>query len=136
LFRVRLAIPGVTPIPGTRWQIRAAWRTGILQPSGEALGRAPCRASLRAAAVGRAAVFVRAWQAGDAIHPLGVDGHKKIQDIFVDAKLPRAARQAWPLVECRGQIAWLPGYRIAQAWALRQPQEQALHLILEELPPN
>jgi tRNA(Ile)-lysidine synthetase-like protein len=38
---------------------------------------------------------VRGWEQGDRVHPLGMQGHsKKLQDIFVDKKIPRAERQA------------------------------------------
>ena len=40
-------------------------------------------------------------------------GHKKIQDVFVDAKLPRDLRQVFPVIvlEIKTQeIAWVPGH--------------------------
>jgi tRNA(Ile)-lysidine synthase len=43
-------------------------------------------------------IWVRGWRAGDRLSPLGLAGHrKKIQDVFVDAKIPREKRAAWPL---------------------------------------
>ena len=58
-------------------------------------------------------LIVRSVRPGDRISPLGMAGHKKIQDIFVDAKLPRHLRQAFPLIvlEIKTQeIAWVPGH--------------------------
>src|SRR6266508_2715102 len=37
---------------------------------------------------------VRAWRAGDRL----AGRSKKIQDVFVDAKIPRSQRESWPLV--------------------------------------
>ena len=37
---------------------------------------------------------VRAWRAGDRL----AGRRKKIQDVFVDAKIPRSDRETWPLV--------------------------------------
>ncbi|MCY0907304.1 MAG: tRNA lysidine(34) synthetase TilS [Sulfobacillus thermotolerans] len=45
------------------------------------------------------ALKVRAWRPGDRIEPLGMAGHhKKLQDIFVDAKLPWSQRRLWPVI--------------------------------------
>ena len=58
-------------------------------------------------------LIVRSVWPGDRILPLGMAGHKKIQDVFVDAKLPRHVRQVFPLVvlEIKTQeIAWVPGH--------------------------
>jgi tRNA(Ile)-lysidine synthase len=48
---------------------------------------------------------VRAWRAGDRLA-----GHsKKIQDVFVDAKIPRSARESWPLVVRGDEVVAVPG---------------------------
>ena len=39
-------------------------------------------------------LVVRGWRAGDRL----AGRRKKIQDVFVDAKVPRSEREAWPLV--------------------------------------
>lgn len=47
-------------------------------------------------------LHIRSWNFGDRVRPLGLGGHsKKIQDLFVDAKIPRTARATWPLVVSR-----------------------------------
>lgn len=43
-------------------------------------------------------IGVRTWQAGDKMRPLGLKGHKKVQDIFVDKKISREARSLWPIL--------------------------------------
>jgi tRNA(Ile)-lysidine synthase len=48
---------------------------------------------------------VRAWRAGDRLAGHG----KKIQDVFVDAKIPRSDREAWPLVVRGDQVVAVPG---------------------------
>ena len=53
---------------------------------------------------------------GDRFQPLGMAGEKKIQDFFVDARVPREWRDRVPLLVCGGRIAWVVGYRIAE-WA-------------------
>jgi tRNA(Ile)-lysidine synthase len=59
-----------------------------------------------------------------------MEGTKKLQDIFTDAKVPRDQRDRIPVVECRGQIVWLPGYRVARGWEVPNPQSGTLRLIL------
>jgi tRNA(Ile)-lysidine synthase len=59
---------------------------------------------------------IRARQAGDRFQPIGMSGRKKLQDFFVDAKVPRPWRNRIPLVVGKEGIAWVVGYRIAQ-WA-------------------
>ena len=48
---------------------------------------------------------VRAWRAGDRLAGQG----KKIQDVFVDAKIPRSDRESWPLVVRGDEVVAVPG---------------------------
>jgi tRNA(Ile)-lysidine synthetase-like protein len=48
---------------------------------------------------------VRAWRAGDRL----AGRRKKIQDVFVDAKIPRSARESWPLVVRGDEVVAVPG---------------------------
>ena len=59
--------------------------------------------------------------------PYGLSGTRKLQDIFIDAKLPEAERDAYPVVVCGDEIVWLPGYRIAAPYAVRDG-DQCLRL--------
>ncbi len=54
-------------------------------------------------------LLVRHRQPGDRIYPVGMAGSKKLQDIFVDKKVPRSMRDIWPVVvNSRNEIVWLP----------------------------
>ena len=48
---------------------------------------------------------VRGWRPGDRL----AGRRKKIQDVFVDAKIPRSEREAWPLVARGDEIVAVPG---------------------------
>jgi tRNA(Ile)-lysidine synthetase-like protein len=48
---------------------------------------------------------VRAWRAGDRL----AGRTKKIQDVFVDAKIPRSQRETWPLVVRGNEVVAVPG---------------------------
>jgi tRNA(Ile)-lysidine synthase len=41
---------------------------------------------------------------------------KKVQDLFVDAKVPRAERDAWPLVVSGDEVVAVPGVAEAPGW--------------------
>jgi tRNA(Ile)-lysidine synthase len=48
---------------------------------------------------------VRSWRPGDRL----AGRKKKIQDVFVDAKIPRSDREAWPLVVRGREVVAVPG---------------------------
>jgi tRNA(Ile)-lysidine synthase len=48
---------------------------------------------------------VRSWRPGDRLS----GRQKKIQDVFVDAKIPRSEREAWPLVVRGDEVVAVPG---------------------------
>jgi tRNA(Ile)-lysidine synthase len=48
---------------------------------------------------------VRGWRAGDRL----VGRNKKVQDVFVDAKIPRSDREGWPLVVRGDDVVAVPG---------------------------
>jgi len=52
-----------------------------------------------------AGLKVRSWRPGDRL----AGRRKKIQDVFVDAKIPRSEREAWPLVVRGREVVAVPG---------------------------
>ena len=57
-------------------------------------------------------LIVRTWRPGDWFCPAGMKGHrKKLQDYFVDQKIPRTRRGEVPLVVAPAGIVWVVGYR-------------------------
>jgi tRNA(Ile)-lysidine synthase len=48
---------------------------------------------------------VRSWRPGDRL----AGRRKKVQDVFVDAKIPRSEREAWPLVVRGSEVVAVPG---------------------------
>jgi tRNA(Ile)-lysidine synthase len=53
----------------------------------------------------RKGLKVRGWRPGDRL----AGRTKKIQDVFVDAKIPRSEREAWPLVVRGNEVVAVPG---------------------------
>lgn len=62
---------------------------------------------------------LRGWRPGDRFRPLGMSGEKKLQDFFVDAKVPREQRGRVPLLLAGNRIAWVVGHRIAEDFRFR-----------------
>src|SRR5215211_584668 len=52
-----------------------------------------------------AGLKVRGWRAGDRL----AGRRRKVQDVFVDAKVPRSEREAWPLVVRGDEVVAVPG---------------------------
>lgn len=54
-------------------------------------------------------LYVRYRQPGDKVYPVGLNGSKKLQDVFVDAKVPRHLRTRWPIVvTASNEVVWVP----------------------------
>jgi tRNA(Ile)-lysidine synthase len=72
---------------------------------------------------------VRPRRPGDRYQPLGMEGKsQKVSDLMINAKLPRRARKAWPLV-CSGEdIIWIPGQPIAHRFRIQPGTRQVLYL--------
>ena len=101
------------------------WRVVYgLQPRGAQVRHGPFVASLDArGAAGD--LLVRSRRAGDRFHPLGMKTDKKLQDFFVDHKVPREWRDRVPLLVAGGRIAWVVGYRVAE-WARTTPDSRSV----------
>lgn len=57
-------------------------------------------------------LVVRTRRPGDRLYPVGMAGSKKLQDIFVDAKVPRRQRDRLPLIGSGDELLWLPPDRL------------------------
>jgi tRNA(Ile)-lysidine synthase len=60
-----------------------------------------------------AGLVVRGWRSGDRLagHP-----RRSLQDLFVDAKIPRSEREAWPLVVRGDDVVVVPGVAAAPGY--------------------
>ncbi len=71
---------------------------------------------------------VRSWRHGDRFEPLGQGGSRSLQDLFVDAKIPRSQRYRVPVVTSGEKIVWVAGLRLAQEFRVTSRSEQLLGL--------
>ncbi len=129
----RIEIPGVTLHSELGLRVTACWAPGVCMDRGRGPGCLPARASLGAEAVAGRSIALRCWRAGDRMRPWGMQGAKKLQDVFTDAKVPLERRARTPIFECDGEIVWVPGYRIARGWGVSDPAAAALQLRVESV---
>ena len=74
---------------------------------------------------------LRGRQEGERWQPLGMQGHsQKINDFFINEKIPEHVRERWPLVCSGDEIAWVAGLRPSEAFKVSQQTKRILHLRL------
>lgn len=121
--QVLLKIPGETVISSLKLQIKAAFSRR---------GRAPLPEDNNVACLDAGRVLLplvlRGVRAGDRFRPLGMKGSKKLQDFFVDEKVPRREREQAVVVESAGRIVWVVGYRIADDFKVIKETKRILVL--------
>jgi tRNA(Ile)-lysidine synthase len=69
----------------------------------------------------RSGLHVRGWRAGDRL----AERNLKVQDLFVDAKVPRSERDTWPLVVRGDDVVYVPGVAAAPGWEDAVEDERA-----------
>jgi len=111
-FTYTFQMPGHTFIPelGLTLEVRrsavapwmfegAPWRAGLALPDVPAL-------------------TVRNRRNGDRLRPLGAVGSRRLKDILIDARVPRAERDRLPLLCVGDEIAWVPGITVNERFRL------------------
>lgn len=126
-----LAIPGRTEI-GCRGLVVTA-----------ATAEAPEPARLRSGPGGWVAAFdadeagvdlsLRSWRPGDRLQPLGMEGRKKVSDLFIDARVPRLLRPEHPVLTRGEEILWVAGLRTAHPCRVSERTRRVLWLEIEHM---
>ncbi len=77
-------------------------------------------------------VILRHWQPGDRFRPLGLRGSAKLQDLFVNLKVPSAERRCrWLACRPDGQIFWVQGLRPSEDFKVSDSTRECLVWRLE-----
>lgn len=71
-------------------------------------------------------LVIRSRMPGDYFYPLGFGKKKKLQDYFVDAKVPRDVRDAVPLLVAGDEIVWVVGYRLDERYRIDKSTARVL----------
>ncbi|HIJ60761.1 MAG TPA: tRNA lysidine(34) synthetase TilS [Nitrospirae bacterium] len=78
-------------------------------------------------------LVIRARKAGDYFYPLGFGKRKKIQDFFVDEKIPRDERDVVPLLANEKDIIWIAGYRLDDRYKVDKDTKRVLKCLIRPL---
>ena len=122
-----IKIPGITNIPG--WCINSSFEK-TLNSDFANKDQTIVKLDKRLASN---PMWVRGWQNGDRMQPLGMLGTKKVQDIFVDHKIPRIRRQSLPVVYSNEGIIWVAGCGMSDWAKVTNRSGSALKLAATEL---
>jgi tRNA(Ile)-lysidine synthase len=138
-----LSIPGEVDIPGTPWRAKAEYLpSDIEQQVIEALQHGNWQDVWRLLPPSRYVVYINAQVAGsllrvrvrrpgDRMQPLGMRHEKKVQDILVDAHIPRGERDTLPLFFSDTHCLWLAGVCIDERAKLTSQTRRIVRLSIE-----
>ncbi|MCR4402558.1 MAG: tRNA lysidine(34) synthetase TilS [Firmicutes bacterium] len=135
-FERRLNVPGVTFIP----ELELVFEAEVLETGSGLDARGGV---LKPAASGRPEGFeerfdldelgtdlvVRTRRAGDRIVPFGMEGHKKLKELFIDEKVPRNIRDRVPVIVAGGEIIWVVGIRRSNIAKVGPSTRKTLRLV-------
>lgn len=79
---------------------------------------------------------VRNFRHGDRFQPLGMQGHKKVKDLFIEKKMPLSLRRTLPLLLAGGEILWIPCCGRSEVAKVRAETREVLRvsLVVENSP--
>ena len=133
-FLYQLQVPGRVSVPEAFCTISADTKGVPLGGELDALWQ-PGQRNEAVIDAGRLAgpLSVRNRRPGDTFRPLGLRGRKKLQDLFVDAKIDRFAREIAPvIIDAAGQIVWVAGHALAEEFKVTEATKDVV--ILKRLP--
>jgi tRNA(Ile)-lysidine synthase len=75
-------------------------------------------------------LVLRSWQIGDTYQPLGMQGQKKLSDLFIEHKMPRNQKiNTLVLQNGNGDIVWVAGMRIHERYKVHSNTKKVLILV-------
>jgi tRNA(Ile)-lysidine synthase len=121
-FRFPLSIPGEVTLDNQGWIISAGLAADPDAPEPDPLVVQAGNLALPLA--------VRSRMAGDRLRPAGMGGRgRKLQDLFVDRKIPREMRDSVPLVvDGHDRIVWVVGEPVAEDFRVTEPSQGVIFL--------
>jgi tRNA(Ile)-lysidine synthase len=110
----RLVVPGEVEIPELKVKIRAQLVSAGNNISGY-------NSALLNRAMLAPELTVRNWRPGDRFFPAHTRSPRKVKELLQPARLGHevspAERRAWPVIESAGEIVWMRGFSVPQAYA-------------------
>ena len=72
-------------------------------------------------------LIVRNFRNGDRYRPLGMLGHKKVKDLFIDEKIPLGIRAVLPMLTMADVVLWIPGYARSELGKVLPATQSVVH---------
>jgi tRNA(Ile)-lysidine synthase len=72
----------------------------------------------------------RNFQPGDRFVPMGMKGHKKVKNFFIDLKIPSEERALTPVLTSGEDIVWICGYRIDERFKVTSQTKKILKITI------
>ncbi len=122
------------PPPPSGYSLVVEPSTGYVRTPGE-IGVLPASCRLSRRFLAGKTLELRPWRPGDRIAPTGMGGkERKLQDVFVTAKVPSATRRVLPVLAIAesSMVLWVPGYRIAEAASVETASSPSWQFTLSE----
>jgi tRNA(Ile)-lysidine synthase len=104
-YSVAIAMDGITIVEASGFEFAASTIAAAHASMPDSLSVA----MFDAAKIADAGLIARSFMPGDRIRPMGMRGTRKVHDVFVDRKLPRARRERFPVVTVADTVVWIPG---------------------------
>jgi len=123
-FSVAIAPEGITIVEAAGFKFEAS----TIAAADASMPDRLSVAMFDAARIADTGLVARNMMKGDRIHPMGMRGTRKVHDVFVDLKLPRARRGRFPVVTIGDTIAWLPGLARADCALVTKATETILRV--------
>jgi tRNA(Ile)-lysidine synthase len=121
-FEIELKVPGRTQIP----------QIGLVVEAERIESPQPKKSSLDVVLIPEDAITgtlrIRSVRPGDRIIPFGMHESKKLQDVFVDKKVPRARRALAVAVVDDEKILWVVGVVASEATRVTERTQRAIRL--------
>ena len=118
-------------------QLQSGWQISARKISGEKAAFPPVGAKVDKNQVWldlnrvKLPLTIRARRDGDRFNPFGLEGHsQKLSDFMINQKIPRRARNGWPLVCSGDEILWVVGYRSVHGYQVTRETDQVIVLTL------
>jgi tRNA(Ile)-lysidine synthase len=74
-------------------------------------------------------IIIRTQLSGDRYSPLGLKGKsQKLSDFWINNKVPKRVRSTWPLVLCKDEIIWIPGFQPSYSHRITGETKKAVRM--------
>lgn len=133
-FEYLLNLEGITEISelnagiGVKILTRRDWEALEGNENKFGNGGSKCRLSYDKIAEKECMLVLRTRRQGDYIVPLGMQGRKKLQDFFVDEKVPKDERARIPILCLGSEVVWVVGSRINENYKVQDLTERIILL--------